>query len=193
MNKRGQEGITLGTLLLIILGVVVVIVIILGATGIFGDIFSKREALPGDLEAVAQSCKIASQAGLFTDYCYNFKKVSKNEYINCQDARVEESLDRQSAELIPCTNSILLEKAKAEVCRGIPENKKEDTFFNGIREDTCGSWIVTCVPKTGSDLSGNKEGIVRANSETDAIDTYKKDTLKTHADKYGCTAELKKK
>jgi len=87
-NKRGQRDISIGTILLIILGVVVIIVLVLGFTGTFGDIFGKRAAIPGNVAAVEQGCKVAVQAGLIADYCYSFKKISDTEYINCEDNRI---------------------------------------------------------------------------------------------------------
>ena len=132
-NKRGQEGVTLTTILLLVLGAVVVVVIILGATGILGDIFGKKEALPGNLEAVTQACKIAVQASLIADYCYEFKKIGDNEYINCEDARVQDSLSQQSPPItssVTC-NSGLRNSAIQSVCADIAENKRIETKFNG--------------------------------------------------------------
>ena len=97
MKKRGQEGVTLTTLLLIILGAVVVVVVILGATGSLNFIFDKIKIAPGqDLEAVAQSCKIAASTGLRVDYCITFKEIKVDdvkEYVNCQDIRIQSSID----------------------------------------------------------------------------------------------------
>ncbi|GEM_PF-1103282 len=87
MNKKAQEGLTLTTLLLIVLGVVVVVVIILGATGAFDFIFGKIEVLPGQsLESAVQSCKIAAENNLKTDFCVNLKNVElngKEQYVTC--------------------------------------------------------------------------------------------------------------
>jgi len=86
-NKKGQEGITLGTLLLIILGVVVVVVIIIGATSGFDFVFSKFELAPGQsLEAKTQSCIIAAKTNLNSDFCREFDEVEiagTNQYVNC--------------------------------------------------------------------------------------------------------------
>ena len=126
-NKRGQEGVTLTTLLLIVLGVIVVVVIILGATGVLNDVFGTRTALPGNVEAIAQICKISIQGGFIADYCYNFKKVSNTEYINCQDARVVSSLTQQGFDLTSFTclgkeadgKKLLTDSARERVCAGI--------------------------------------------------------------------------
>ena len=137
LNKRGQEGITLTTLLLIVLGVVVVVILILGATGIFGDIFSKREALPGNLEAIAQSCKIAAGASLIADYCYEFKEVQDDEFINCLDPRIADSLVQQGISVEFTCNSALMVSAKKEICKDVIATKVDNTFFNNNPTDNC--------------------------------------------------------
>lgn len=97
MNKKAQEGVTIGTLLLIVLGVVVLVVIILGATGGFNYIFGKVNLIPGqDLQAVVTSCEIAAQNGLKADYCSTFKQVTidgTKQYVNCEDSRVSNNID----------------------------------------------------------------------------------------------------
>ncbi len=100
MNRKGQEGISIGTLLIIVLGVVVVVVLILGVTGNLNFIFEKINLLPGQsLETVAQGCNIAAKTGLKVDYCDTFKKIKidgKTEYINCEDNRVQRGLDEDA-------------------------------------------------------------------------------------------------
>lgn len=88
-NKRGQEGLTIGTLLLIILGVVVLVVLIIGATTGFDFIFGKFKLLPGqDLQSVVKSCEISAQNNLKADYCKQFKEVTlpsgQESSINCE-------------------------------------------------------------------------------------------------------------
>ena len=142
LNKRAQEGMTLTTLLLIIVGVVVAVVLILGATGILGDIFDTSEALPGNLEAVAQSCKISAEASLITSFCYEFKEIDNDRYVNCEDARIRDSLVQQNVDFegITCAED-LKENAKRDVCENVADNKKEDTFFNGVRSDNCSAFV----------------------------------------------------
>ncbi len=93
MSRKGQEGVSLTTLLLIILGVVVIVVIILGFTGAFSFIFNKVSILPGqDLQAVATSCEIAGQNNLIADYCNTYKEAEIDgvkQYVNCEDPRVQ--------------------------------------------------------------------------------------------------------
>ncbi|MCH7567877.1 MAG: hypothetical protein IIA87_00475 [Nanoarchaeota archaeon] len=131
LNKKGQEGLTLTTLLLIVLGIVVVVVIILGATGIFGDIFGKREAFPKALEAVTQSCKLAAQVSLIADYCYEFKKISDNEYINCEDPRVQSSLSEQGIIVGFSCEPSLTKDAKKGVCLDFSAAKQKEVRVGG--------------------------------------------------------------
>ena len=92
MNKKAQEGVTIGTLILIVLGIVVLVTIIIGFTTGFGFITDKFEIAPGqNLEAVAQSCKISAETDLKIDYC-TFKEISvdgKDQFVNCEDQRVQ--------------------------------------------------------------------------------------------------------
>ena len=149
MNKRGQEGVTLTTLLLIILGVVVVVVIILGATGVLNDVFGTRTALPGNLEAVSQSCKIAVQGNLLVDYCYNYKKISDLEYINCQDFRIKESLIAQGYESnikgIECdgTQQNIVRTSVCDGLSGIAATKKDKVKVGNVACDKIGTTTTT--------------------------------------------------
>jgi len=104
MNKRGQEGLTLTTLLLIVLGAVVVVVIILGATGAFNFVFGKLDVLPGqDLQTVVSSCELAGEQGLRADYCSSMKEAEidgKKQFVTCSYSKVEAIMD-QSTKLSP--------------------------------------------------------------------------------------------
>lgn len=109
MGKRGQEGVTLTTLLLIILGVVVVAIIILGFTTGFGFIFDKFKLAPGqDLQAVVTGCELAASNELRADYCSTFKEVEINgekQFVNCEDSRVQSNMGADSKGLITCSGS----------------------------------------------------------------------------------------
>jgi len=96
-NRRAQEGVTLTTLLLIVLGVVVVAVVIWGATGGFNFIFSKFNVIPGQsLESVIQGCNIAGEGSLKGDFCLTFKKVTMNgvdQYVTCDSDSIFNNLE----------------------------------------------------------------------------------------------------
>lgn len=158
MNKLGQREMSIGTLLAIVLGIVVLVVIILAVTGTFDDIFSKTEALPGNVEAIAQSCKIAVQANLITDYCYNFKKVSDEEYINCEDGRIEDSLMQQNIDTsaITCAPG-LVEGVKKEICKTVIAAKKDKVTVEG---QTCKDFLDSVSGSADSGGAGSgQEGV----------------------------------
>lgn len=131
-QKRGQEGVTLTTLILIIIGAVVAVVIILGATGTLNKIFSKGGAIPGNLEAVTQACILDAKNSLISDYCYTFKKIDDYEYINCEDERVKSSLTNQSIAPLLCDPTLVKSTVK-NTCRDFSPTQKDRTMFNGNR------------------------------------------------------------
>lgn len=132
-GKRGQEGVTLTTLLLIVLGVAVVLAIILGATGIFGKIFGAGQQLTSkELEVVVQSCKIAAENDLIADYCLAFKKVTDTEYIACFDSRVTAVLSQQGVTPKNCNNLANgIADSKKTICEGISTTKRNKVKVGG--------------------------------------------------------------
>ena len=99
-NKRGQEGITIGTLLLIVLGIVVVVVLIIGFTKGFGFIFGKQDVLPlQQMQAIAKSCELSAESivggsALAVDYCVQLKSASKGVYVTCDYAPIRSTLKK---------------------------------------------------------------------------------------------------
>ncbi len=88
-NKKGQEGVTLTTILLLILGVVVVVLVILFATGFFDKLDEATDQLPGSLQAAVSACELAGENKLAADYCSTFRKVEidgKDQYQTCNSA-----------------------------------------------------------------------------------------------------------
>ena len=94
MNKKGQEGVSIGTIIGIIIAVIVLIVVIVFFTGGFGGIAEKLQKFTGagaSVETVIQACSLASSNSNSYLFCEDFSKVSFPtgvEYINCQDSRV---------------------------------------------------------------------------------------------------------
>ena len=123
LNKRGQEGITLGTLLIIILGGVALVVIILGFTGAWGFIFSKIGLLPGQsVQALAESCKISVDLEFVDDYC-SFKEVriegeTGKQWLNCEYGSIAAILESKLAN--PCNtykNVLYTAKGKCDALK----------------------------------------------------------------------------
>jgi len=154
-SRRGQEGLTLTTLLLIVLGIVVVVVLIIGFTSGFNVIFGKFKFLPGqDLEAVAQSCVVSANAGLLIDYC-SFKEVDfegEKQFVNCIDGRLQPSINAKltSGSTKPsCTDSV------KTYCGNVDAKDLDKTLVNGGTCKAQGFEVASdCAAAGGSVVSG---------------------------------------
>jgi hypothetical protein len=95
VNKKAQD-LSIGTLILIVLGIIVLVLLILGFSMGWGNLWDKINIFGGgsSIGDVSTSCNLAvsnGNAGLY-DYCQNFRKVKVNgqtEYVNCQDNRLQ--------------------------------------------------------------------------------------------------------
>lgn len=155
-GKRGQEGVTLGTLLLIILGVVVVVVIILGATGSLNFVFEKIGLAPGQsLEAKTQSCIIAAKSNLRNDYCNEYAKVKiagQSQYVNCEYPTIKSTTEQEVTPSFTCggEGNVTLQSYCVQLIKA--GKADEDTSVNGAR---CAS-LVACRDIVGSNgMQGN--------------------------------------
>ncbi len=84
--KKAQREVSIGTLLLLLLGIGGLALVILGFYNYWGKFSKIPGQLPGDLEVVAQSCEISAKSGLKTSYCIEFKEIKlggKKQYVNC--------------------------------------------------------------------------------------------------------------
>lgn len=140
LGKKGQEGVTLTTLILIVIGVVVAVVVILGATGGLDFFFDKIGSAPlQDLETNVQRCKLSLESNLNTDYCLEFKQIEvaggETELINCEDSRVVASI-QQSTGTAPTLNCAAIysgsyETTKAAACNEISAGQRDKVRVNG--------------------------------------------------------------
>lgn len=89
-NKKGQE-LSIGTLVLIVLGVIVLVLLVLGFSIGWENLFSKIGIVQGsDLSSMVAACKVAVASQSQGSYC-EFKIVNINSekgYLNCEDSRV---------------------------------------------------------------------------------------------------------
>lgn len=141
-DKRGQEGLTLTTLLLIVLGIVVVVVVIIGFTTGFDFIFGKVEQLPGQsLQVAVEACSLAANNNLKADYCLEFREVEIDgvtQYITCENAALK-GLYENTVSKVTCTG---LEVNVSSLC---VSNKLKDSVFVTVGESnkkTCKVWNV---------------------------------------------------
>lgn len=116
-DKRGQE-LSIGTLVLIVLGIIVLVLLILGFSIGWESLFSKIGIFQGnDLASVVTACNLATSSSSQTSYC-EFKKAKINgvsQYVNCEDSRVADELE---SKLEACNTNIIeaecIKVAKAE-------------------------------------------------------------------------------
>lgn len=128
-GKKGQEGVSLGTLLLLILGIVVVVVLIIGFTQGFDFIFGKFRLLPGQsLQTVVESCNVAANLDLKADLCEQFKKIkidSNDEYLNCKDDRVKRNMKEELQSKVDslCGDTDYAKTQCESLIKGLASNK----------------------------------------------------------------------
>ena len=99
VNKKAQD-LSIGTLILIVLGVIVLVLLILGFSLGWGNLWEKINIFQGgsSLNDVVTACNLAVTSQNKFAYCQDFKKVKvdgKTEYVNCEDNRITPSLDSQ--------------------------------------------------------------------------------------------------
>lgn len=97
-NKKGQD-LSIGTLILIVLGVIVLVILILGFSVGWGKMWEKINIFSGgtSVNEVVTACNLAASQGNKYGYCQEFKSVKINnevEYLNCQDeARIASNIE----------------------------------------------------------------------------------------------------
>jgi hypothetical protein len=92
MNKRGQE-LSVGTLILIVLGIVLLVLLILGFSLGWSNLWEKINIFSSatSLDSVAQKCSLAVTSSSLTSYCEDFKQITvdgKKQYVNCEFSKL---------------------------------------------------------------------------------------------------------
>ena len=129
-TKKGQ-GMPLSVIITAVIVVVVALVLILVTTDFGKKLTGLGQATPSSLEAATQGCIVDAQNNLITDYCYNYRKVATNGYVNCEDDRIRASLTQQGVPTtIQCTLS-LKDNEKKTICAGLTNAQRSSTEFNG--------------------------------------------------------------
>jgi len=102
-EKRGQE-LSIGTLILIVLGIIVLVLLVLGFSMGWSNLFSKVGIFQGsDLSAMVTACKVAVSSQSKVSYC-EFKSVKFDDgvkKINCEFGAVESSLGNDKLDGCP--------------------------------------------------------------------------------------------
>jgi hypothetical protein len=91
-NTKGQD-LSIGTLILIVLGIIVLVLLILGFTIGWGNLWDKINIFGGSstLSDVTTACKLAATSQDVYSFCLDFNNIDVNgrsEYVNCQDDRL---------------------------------------------------------------------------------------------------------
>jgi len=137
VNKKGQD-LSIGTLILIVLGIVVLVLLILGFSMGWTNLWEKINIFggSGSISTVITNCGLLVASDSSYSYCNDFKKIdvdgsNKAEYVNCDDPRVKGGLSSQ----LTCTGDPVTVK-----CQSLA---KKDAIVNGQQ---CGNRIQTdCV------------------------------------------------
>ena len=99
VNKKAQD-LSIGTLILIVLGIVVLVLLILGFSLGWSNLWQKINIFGGSssIGDIVTACNLAATSQNNYDYCQNFRQIKVNgatEYLNCQDGRVVGQLNTQ--------------------------------------------------------------------------------------------------
>lgn len=124
MNKK---AIATRFIIIFLVGIIAAVIVILGVYGTFDAIFGKIGLLPGELEAVAQSCGISASGGLVTSYCNEFKYVTiagTKQYATCEHLEQYAEFEKLGEEC----DSTQVETLAKKRC----ETLKDDKLVNGL-------------------------------------------------------------
>lgn len=183
LNKKGQD-LSIGTLILIVLGIVVLVLLILGFSLGWSNLWDKVNIFGGgaSIADVVTRCNLEITSNNGFGYCQKFDKVKVSgqvEYVNCQDPRVEDQLDNK----LSCgeARKTYFESAKL-YCNQIGNTLgTKDVKINGL---TCiSSSVARCEELTGMGrndvelkgrLSGNTGSGQSGQQLTDAINECRK-------------------
>jgi len=99
VNKKAQD-LSIGTLILIVLGIVVLVLLILGFSIGWSNLWEKIGIFGGSssVSDVVIACNLAGTSESTYDFCQKFHQIKidgKTEYLNCQDTRVNPNLDKK--------------------------------------------------------------------------------------------------
>lgn len=132
-NRRGQEGMTLGTVVGIILLVLLLVVVIFSFTSAGRDFWAKTLNLKGGttLDSAVQGCNIAASSNAVDSFCSELKSVSYNgttQYVTCgkigfTGVSLESSLSCDGATQKLRNNCIALKKTNIRINNVLIENE----------------------------------------------------------------------
>ncbi len=125
-NKRGQD-LSIGTLILIVLGVIVLVLLILGFSIGWSNLWEKINIFgaSSSLGDVVTACNLAVNSQNTFDYCQNFRQVrvdGKTQYVNCEDGRIKEQLNSP----LSCGNETQVNNLIIAKCATLNSTMRDD-------------------------------------------------------------------
>ncbi len=156
MDKKGQE-LSVGTLILIVLGIVLLVLLILGFSLGWSNLWEKINIFGSgtSLESVAQKCSLAAASNSVVGYCETFSLVTvdgKKQYINCE-------YDKLNLE-------------KKLTCNSAP-TRQESKCIELLKEKFDGEFKVDEIDKFNTKCKESKDLVVNNNVCADLCDTLK--------------------
>lgn len=153
IGKRGQREVSLGTFLLLILGVGGLILVGYGFYNYWSKIDNVSGVLPSEVEAAAQGCKIAATGNLVTAFCDDFKELKMENggthYMTCDYLKTQYSTDIGEFDVTKCTSGSVTERGTSK-CGNLTASQKEKAMANGVScEGNAASTTGTCSLKAG--------------------------------------------
>lgn len=166
VNKKAQD-LSIGTLILIVLGIIVLVLLILGFSMGWSNLWEKINIFSGgsSISDVITNCNVLVTSGSTYSYCNDFKKIKgdngKTEYVNCEDPRVKGGLATQ---LDPCQGD-----SRKDKCQILA---KADAIVNSV---ACGDDAYKTCEERGGELVTLNEGVTEtAATCRQSDDTYPK-------------------
>jgi hypothetical protein len=109
MNKKGQEGMGIGTIIIIIIGLVVLALIVFGFVMGWSNLFDKLANLGGggsNVDTVIQSCNIACSTNSINGWCSTERSVKfdkgNKEPLTCMALAKDSRVKGLSCDSITC-------------------------------------------------------------------------------------------
>ena len=151
--KKGQEGMSMGTLGALLLVIVVVVLLILGLTGALNPIFEKFNLFPGSgIAGLVTACQGYVQVSSTSDFC-QFRDVKVNgkvEYVNCLDARVSRDMTTETQGVLQCNNQVDL---RLEKCVELVRKGTTGAIVDGSQ---CSDSQIACIGTDSKTLQGQE-------------------------------------
>ena len=110
LNKKGQD-LSIGTLILIVLGIVVLVILILGFTMGWENLWNKINVFGGGTSSISDvtiACRLALPTSDTYTLCQRTWEIKEGnnpkEPVGCRDPRVLQSLGKATTDNLGCTN-----------------------------------------------------------------------------------------